>query len=414
MKKNYKQEKSSRVPLYIGIFVLIAFVFMLGWNAGVNHAYVTQGIATQTTITSPNGEAETVSMAVFWDAWNILSGSYVDPYALVTEEMIFGAVKGMVASIDDPYTSFMTPKENKEFQEGLQGRLEGIGAELTLRNGALTVISPLKNSPAQDAGLQPEDVIYKVDDEFTEDSTLEQSVMRIRGEKGTIVTLTVLRKNRPEPIEINIKRDTINVNSVDWKMIDEIALIEINQFGDSTEMEFSKAISEILNQRPKGVILDLRYNGGGYLDGAIDIASEFLEKERVVTIKRRNPEDDEIIYVSGKARMINVPLAVLINKGSASASEIVAGAIQDHNRGIIIGETSFGKGTVQTVENLLGGSSLRVTVAKWFTPNDQNINETGITPNIIVERTLEDFEAQKDPQLDRAIEYIQSELNRKF
>jgi carboxyl-terminal processing protease len=347
-------------------------------------------------------------MQLFWDAWNVLSSNYVDPHALVTEDMIFGAIKGMVASLKDPYTSFMTPKENREFVESMQGYLEGIGAELTLRNGLLTVISPLKNSPAQKAGLQPEDIIYEVNGNSTEDMTLEEAVTKIRGEKGSVVNLTILRASQSEPIKISIVRDEINVNSIDWEMREGIAIIEINQFGDNTKQEFSKAISEILSRRPAGVILDLRYNGGGYLDGSIDITSEFLENEKVVTIKKRNPEEDEVIYTNGQARLANIPLAVLINKGSASASEIVAGAIQDHNRGIIIGENSFGKGTVQTVENLIGGSSLRVTIAKWYTPNDQNINEKGVTPDIIVERTVEDFETDKDPQLDRAIKYLRN------
>ncbi len=408
MKKTYTTKESSGTPKYIGLFLLMTFVFMLGWNAGVSHNQIQQGMAPKTTITSTMGQAETINMQIFWDAWNVLSSNYVDPHSLVTEDMIFGAIKGMVASVKDPYTSFMTPKENREFQESMQGHLEGIGAELTLKNGMITVISPLRNSPAQKAGLQPEDIIYEVDGTTTEDMTLEQAVMKIRGEKGSVVILTVLRRDYSEPLKIRITRDMININSIDWNIEGDIAIIEINQFGDTTKQEFSKAISEILLQRPKGVVLDLRYNGGGYLDGAIDITSEFLEKEKVVTIKKRNPEEDEIIYVNGQARMANLPLVILINKGSASASEIVAGAIQDNNRGTIIGVESFGKGTVQSVENLIGGSSLRVTIAKWFTPNDQNINESGITPDIIVERTIEDIEAGKDPQLKRAIEYLES------
>ncbi|MBN2306444.1 S41 family peptidase [Candidatus Peregrinibacteria bacterium] len=408
MRKTYNSKESSNIPKYIGFFLLLTFVFMLGWNAGVNHSRIQDGISPKTQVTTPSGQTETINMQLFWDAWNVLSSNYVDPHALVTENMIFGAIKGMVASVKDPYTSFMTPKENREFVESMQGYLEGIGAELTLKNGFLTVISPLKNSPAQKAGLQPEDIIYEVDGISTEDMTLEEAVMKIRGEKGSVVILTILRANHSELIKMSIVRDEINVNSIDWKMKGDIAIIEINQFGDNTKQEFSKAVSEILLKRPKGVVLDLRYNGGGYLDGSIDITSEFLENEKVVTIKKRNPEEDEVIYVNGQARMANIPLVVLINKGSASASEIVAGAIQDHNRGIIIGENSFGKGTVQTVENLIGGSSLRVTIAKWFTPNDQNINEAGITPDIIVERTIEDFETGKDPQLDKAIEYLES------
>jgi carboxyl-terminal processing protease len=411
MKDNFLDKKPSKAPKYIGATILIIFVFMLGWNAGVNHTYQKQGITSETAITNAHGNVEKINMQLFWDAWNILSSNYVDPHALDTQKMLYGAIKGMVFSVGDPYTGFMTPKENKEFQQGLEGELEGIGAELTLKNNLLTVISPLKNSPAKRAGLRPEDIIYQIDGESTEDMPLEEAVTKIRGEKGTKVTLTVLRAGQNEPLDIPIIREKININSVDWEMNDGIAIIEINQFGDTTKLEFSKAVSEILNRRADGVILDLRYNGGGYLDGAIDIASEFLENEKVVTIKKRNPEEDEVIYVNGQARMAAIPLVVLINRGSASASEIVAGAIQDHNRGTVIGENSFGKGTVQSVENLVGGSSLRVTIAKWFTPNDTNINEAGITPDIVVERTSEDYQNGKDPQLDKAMEILMDELN---
>lgn len=406
MKKIYQPKASSNTGHYIGFLIVTGFVFMLGWNAGIHHHETQENPSTEATITNASGETEKVNMRLFWDTWNILSNNYVDPHSLVTEDMIYGAIKGMVYSLKDPYTAFMTPKENKEFQETLQGHLEGIGAELTLKNGMLTVISPLKNSPAQKAGLQPEDVIYKIDGVTTENMTLEQAVIKIRGVKGTLVTLSVLRKNNKDPIELKIKRDNININSVDWDMKGTIALIEINQFGDTTKDEFSKVVSEILLQHPTGIILDLRYNGGGYLNGAIDIASEFIEKGKLVTIKKRNPAEDEVINANGQARMSNIPLAVLINRGSASASEIVAGAIQDHNRGKIIGEKSFGKGTVQAVENLIGGSSLRVTIAKWFTPNDQNINEKGVTPDILIERNTSDIEAGKDPQMEKALEYL--------
>jgi carboxyl-terminal processing protease len=408
--KKYSPEIKSSVPKYIGLIILIFFVFMLGWNVGVNHTYRKDGVDTENTVTTPYGETETINMQLFWDTWNILSGRYVDPHVLDSQKMIFGAIKGMVDSLGDPYTIFMTPKENKEFQDILGGIMEGIGAELTVRNGMLTVISPLKGSPAKIAGLQPEDIIYAIDGEQVKEMTFEQAVLKIRGEKGTKVTLTILRKNHEEPIDIIIMRDTININSVDWKMIDGIALVEINQFGTNTRTEFSKAINEILNKRPKGIILDLRYNGGGYLDGAVDIVSEFIEKGKVVTIKKRNAEEDEVIYANGQARMANQPLAVLINKGSASASEIVAGAIKDLKRGAVIGENSFGKGTVQEVENLIGGSSLRITVAKWFTPNDINISEVGITPDIIIERNIDDFENDKDPQLKAAIDYINGQI----
>ncbi len=390
----------------VGLVILILFVFMLGWNAGVNHAEQNKLNPTQTDALSATGELSSVNMQLFWDTWNMLSGKFVDPHLLDTQEMIYGAIRGMVASLGDPYTVFMTPKENKEFQNNLEGTLEGIGAELTLKNQLLTIISPVKNSPAQRAGIQPEDIILKINGEITKDFTLEQAVNKIRGPRGTSITLTLIRKGHDQPFDVKILRDTINVTSVEWKIKEGFAYLSINQFGNRLSEEWSDAVNKVLSRHPKGIILDLRFNGGGFLDGAVEIASEFMDKGLVVTIKKRNPADNEEINVNGKARLASLPLVVLINKGSASASEIVAGAIQDQKRGTVIGENSFGKGTVQEVVNLLGGSSLRVTIAKWYTPNDKNITEKGITPDIEVKRTPEDFEKGRDPQLDAAIEYL--------
>lgn len=410
MQKNpYLHHSSSNTPKILGFIILVVFIFALGWHVGAGQSR--QGQATYAT-EKQMGQgigSDKVDMQLFWDVWGLLAGRYVDPNALDYKNMIYGAIRGMVFSLGDPYTTFLTPKENREFQESMNGTLEGIGAELTLRDGLITVVSPLKGSPAKLAGIQPEDVILKVNDEDVQDFTLEQVVMKIRGPKGTKVKLTLGRKGESEPFDVEIVRQTININSVEWKMVDSIAHIELNQFGGKTKEEFTKAISEILLKRPKGIVLDLRYNGGGYLDGAVDIVSEFVEKGKVVSVKKRNSEEDEVIYVTGKARVAKVPLVVLINKGSASASEIVAGAIRDSGRGITIGETSFGKGTVQEVENLIDGSSLRVTIAKWYTPNNVNISVVGITPDIEVVRTIEDIKANRDPQLDAALNYLKKQ-----
>ena len=408
-KNSYLTKESASTPKFLGLIILILFVFALGWHVGLNQAEKQGNAYLIEQELSRSNDNNKVDMQLFWDVWSLLAGKYVDPQALDYKEMIYGAIRGMVFSLDDPYTTFLTPKENKDFQNDMEGMLEGIGAELTLRHGLITVVSPLKNSPAKRAGIQPEDIILRIDGVDTEEYTFEQAVMKIRGKKGTKVVLTIARKGHPEPMDIPIIRAAININSVEWEMKDDIAVIELNQFGAKTKEEFSKAISEVLSKRPKGVVLDLRYNGGGYLEGSIDITSEFIEKGKVVSVKKRKLEEDEVIYVNGKARIANIPLVVLINKGSASASEIVAGAIRDHERGIIIGETSFGKGTVQEVENLIDGSSLRVTVAKWYTPNNVNITEVGIEPDIKVERTLEDIEAGLDPQLDAALEYLKNQ-----
>ncbi len=406
-KSPYIKEQSS-IHKLIGFVVILIFVFALGWNVGVaQNQRDIASIQGDTALTSGN---EKVDMQLFWDVWSILASKYVEPQDLNFQEMVYGSIRGMVFSLNDPYTTFLTPKENKNFQDSLDGTLEGIGAELTLRNEKITVVSPLKNSPAKKAGLRPEDIIIKIDGENANDFSFEQAVMKIRGPKGTKVVLSVQRKGDSDLVELSITRRSISVSSVDWEMKGDIAWVELNQFGTNTRDEFSKVINSLLSKRPKGIVLDLRYNGGGYLDGAVDIASEFIQQGKVVSIKKRNRDQDEVIYVNGKARLANLPLVVLINKGSASASEIVAGAIQDHNRGIVIGEQSFGKGTVQEVQSLIDGSSLRVTIAKWYTPNDINISETGITPDIEIERSIEDVQNQVDPQLDAALDYLNKKV----
>ena len=407
MKHNpYLHQKTTNIPKVLGLIILVAFVFALGWNVGAGQVRQKSGSFPTEQQSSQISSSDKVDMQLFWDVWSLLASKYVDPSIMDYKNMIYGAIRGMVYSLEDPYTTFLTPKENKDFQESMNGTLEGIGAELTLRDGMITVVSPLNGSPAKKAGLQPEDVILKVNGEDVQDFSLEQVVMKIRGPKGTKVKLTLGRKGQGEPFDMEIVRETININSVEWKMVDGVADIKLNQFGGKTKDEFTKAISEIQLKRPTGIILDLRYNGGGYLDGAVDITSEFVEKGKVVSVKKRNPEEDEVIYVTGKARIAKTPLVVLINKGSASASEIVAGAIRDNGRGTIIGETSFGKGTVQEVENLIDGSSLRITIAKWYTPNNVNISKVGITPDIEVKRSIEDIKAEKDPQLDAAMDYL--------
>jgi carboxyl-terminal processing protease len=418
-------KKSTRVISYVLIF---GIVFVTGWeSAGYYHArvaYSAQGSGTEQNVPSPVsalssllssgnsnnlGTSEPADLTLFWKVWGMVTDSYVDQTALDDQSMVYGAIKGMVASMNDPYTVFMTPNETKDFNDSLNGTLEGIGAELTVKDQTLVVISPLKDSPAEKAGLLPGDVIYKIDGSLTSDMTLFDAITKIRGQKGTKVTLTILRKTKKDPFDVAIIRDNVSVDSVSWEDKGHgIFYIAINQFSDNTQAEFDDAVQKIVLQNPKGIILDLRYNGGGYLDASVSILSDFLAgKQSAVTIKKRDPSDNETMDVTGNAPLASVPLVVLVNAGSASASEIVAGAIQDHKRGIIMGEQTFGKGSVQEVDQLPDGSSLRITIAKWYTPNDKNISEVGITPDIVVPLTEQDSEAKKDPQLDAAMKYLQ-------
>ncbi len=353
---------------------------------------------------------ENVSIKDLDEVWKRLQANYYDEKKLDAEKLKYGAVKGFVAAIGDPYTVFMTPDESKDFDDGLNGNLEGIGAELEVKEGKLVVVTPLKSSPAEKAGLKTNDIIFKIDGALAEELSLYDAVHRIRGKKGTAVTLTIIREKKSDPFEIKIVRAKVVIDSVTVKKLDgDIFHLTVNQFNDHTKTEFQNAVQKILLERARGIILDLRGNGGGYLDISVDMLSELLPGEKVASIiKRRDAKQNESVKTSGLSSLPDIPLVVLVNKGSASASEIVAGAVQDYKRGVIIGEKTFGKGSVQEISRLADGSNLRLTIAKWFTPLDRSIDDTGITPDKIVELTEADFKAEKDPQLDAAIQYLKS------
>ncbi|PCI25345.1 peptidase S41 [Candidatus Peregrinibacteria bacterium] len=382
-------------------FLIVLFI---GFILGTGYGMVPQSIL-QTVPSEEIAKEEGLYSPILFTVWEEIQANYVDPEIFSEQEPFeYGMIKGLLLGLDDPYSYFMTPDENNDFQESLQGNFQGIGAELTVIDGAITIVTPLKDSPAQNAGLMPDDIIIKVNTEDITKMGLLSVVAKIRGEKGTVVELEVFRPSISDTKIIEVTRDVIKVDSVESEWFENIALIEINQFGETTVKEFYTHLSKILEKKPEGIIVDLRYNGGGYLEGAINISSAFLPANvDVVTVKGRS---DEVPNVSRMTRIkdTKTPLIVLINKGSASASEIVAGALQDHNRAIILGEQSFGKGTVQEVLPLPKGAALRVTVAKWYTPDDHGINKEGITPDVFVEKTIEDSQEKRKPQLNAALE----------
>lgn len=386
------------------ILVTGILAFWLGWFFARN--VNAPKINVQTAITK--GPASEVKIRDLDDAWAILQERYYDVKKLDRREMEYAAVKGFVAGINDAYTLFMTPEESKQFEEELEGELEGIGAELEVKEGKLVIVTPLKSSPAEEAGLKPGDIIYKIDGDLAENMALMSAVKRIRGKKGTTVTLTIIREATMKPFDVKIVRRAIVIDSVTMKKLDgDIFHISINQFNDHTKPEFSNAVQRILLERAKGLILDLRGNGGGYLDISVDILSEFIAGEKTgAVIKKRNGADNETVKTNGNARLPDIPLVVLVNKGSASASEIVAGAIQDYKRGVVMGEKTFGKGSVQELNKLPDGATLRLTIAEWLTPFDRGVNEIGIVPDKIVELTDEDAKANRDPQLEEAKKYL--------
>lgn len=395
------------------LFTLILGGF-LGWEIAIYNVQnqVIPASTSQTDMSSSQtDEVAPLNLSLFWDVYDFLNAEYVDPTKIDNEAQLYGAIKGLVKSIEDPYSEFMTPTETSEFENSLAGTLQGIGAELTIKDNNLTVVAPLKGSPAEEKGLKPGDIIYMIDDAYTSDYSLFEAISNIRGEEGTVVKLTIFREEEMDPIVMEIERKKIDLPSVEIEFKGEnndIAYISISQFGDKTSTEFDNIVTDLLIQPVNGIILDLRYNGGGYLDSAVDILSDFLKGKQVAVInKQREDDEDEILYTNESARLSDIPLVVLVNEGSASASEILAGAIQDYKRGLIMGEQTFGKGSVQVVESFADGSSLRVTIAKWYTPNDRSISDVGITPDTVVTQDETDLENDIDTQLEAAIEYLE-------
>ena len=354
------------------------------------------------------GQPEEVDFSLFWDAWRVLEKSFVDSEKINYQEMIYGAVSGMVNSLKDPYTVYMPPRESKIFKEDVSGEFQGVGMEIGVRKEELTIIAPLEGTPAQKAGLRAGDKIVKVDGTYTRDKTADEAVKLIRGPKGTEVVLTIFREGWNQSKEFKIIRDVIEIPSLKWEMKeDNIAYLELYQFSEKARSDFRQAAVEILDSQADKIIFDLRDNPGGYLEVAQYIAGWFLEKGQIVTVEDFGDKEENKEYrAEGNAKFLSYPVVVLINQGSASGSEILAGALRD-NRGILlIGEKSFGKGSVQELKELKEGS-LKVTIAKWLTPNGEQISEVGLEPDIEVELTEEDYNEERDPQLNKAIEVIE-------
>ena len=349
-----------------------------------------------------------VDFELFWDLWDILEQQYVEPDAVEGKKMFYGAMKGLVRALDDPYTVFMEPTVAKEFKESLNTdtKFEGIGAELGMKSEILTVVAPLDGMPAQIAGLKSGDKILAIDGDSTIGITIYEAVKKIRGPKNTDVTLTIARNGLDTTKDIIITRNTITVKSLRTNLReDNIFVIKLTNFNGTTKRFMDEAVQEVLEANPIGIILDLRNNPGGYLDTAVQISSEWVEDGVIVSEEFNNDKKNNRLAI-GRAKLANYKTVVLINEGSASASEIVAGALQDYDKATILGKKSFGKGSVQALDELQDGSSVKITVAKWMTPKGFNINKEGIKPDEEVEITEEDGKAGEDTQMEAAAYFI--------
>jgi len=344
----------------------------------------------------------------FWEAWTLVHDNYVDQ-PVDDVELMRGAISGMMEALGDQHSSYMSPKDFAAANAGLEGEYEGIGAYVDTTTEYLTITSPIPGSPAERAGLLPGDQVVAIDGEDMTGINAEVARTKVLGPANTVVHLTILREGEDKLLEFDVTREKITIKSSTGEMLDNgIAYIQITTFGDKTTPELLETLKELMSQNPKGIILDLRNNGGGYLNTSVEVASQFISDGVVLYEQygdgKRTTYD---VIPGGMATDTNIPMLVLINQGSASASEIVAGALQDSGRAKLVGETSFGKGSVQNWIPLSGDNgAVRITIAKWLTPNENTIHETGLTPDVVVERTEEDFKAGLDPQLDKAVEVL--------
>jgi len=356
-------------------------------------------------------QKNSIDLTKFWKVNDILHAKYDGEIS--AEKQSDGATAGMVASLGDPYTTYLDAKSNTELNNQLAGKLSGIGIEIGIKNNRLTVVAPIDGTPASKAGLRAGDIIVSIDGQDTSSMTVDEAVGKIRGEKGTDVKLGIIHPGSSLQ-EIVITRDDITVPSVSSEIKpNNIGYIKIRTFGNDTAQQINKIANEMKNQGVKAVVIDVRDNPGGYLDSAVKISSEFL-KQGVIVKEKSKHSKDKTFSASGAGTLTDVPIVMLINGGSASASEILAGALHDNGRATLVGEKTFGKGSVQEIVCLkdsgfsLGSDcnsdALKVTIAHWFTPKDVNISKEGIKPDVEVKLTNEDYNASLDPQLSRALE----------
>lgn len=396
--------KSFKKLLTVGIFI---FGIVLFFGGIIFYAGLQSG--RQNCKICPSTE---IDFSLFWEAYHTLKNSFIDKEKINVEKIIYGAISGMTKSLEDPYTVFLTPEEAKRFDEDVSGTFEGIGVEIGIRKGQLQVIAPIEGTPAQKAGLRNGDKILKINEISTVDITLEEAVNLIRGPKGTKVVLTIFRNGWDETKEIEIERDVINVpaTKLEFKEISgqKIAYLQIYHFTLDAEDYFKKNVFEILANPTKKIILDLRNNPGGYLEEAKNIAGWFLKKGETIFIEEFANGEKKEYKSKGTGILGDYKIVVLINEGTASGAEILAGALRDKGGIMLVGTKTFGKGSVQQIEKLSNGSALKVTIARWLTPNGNLITDKGLEPDIKIETTLKDETQGKDPQLEKALEILKN------
>lgn len=408
----------KRINLSLVVVAVVAFG--LGWQLGHRDLSIAwRNYHPQVTVVSqtPPENRQEIDFKLFWETWDLVASQYYDKKALDPQKMYYGAIQGMVAALGDPYTVFLPPDQQKSTKEELGGSFEGVGIQLGFnKEKRLVVMTPLDGTPADRAGIKAGDLILKINDQETTSITLPEAVNLIRGPKGSKVDLEIFRDGEEKTSTVTLERDTIIVKSAQFTLKTtpqgkKIAYLKLSRFGERTFIEWNQAVSDALASGATSLILDLRNNPGGFLEGAVFIASEFIDQGDVVLQENADGERKHFT-VSRAGKLLRQPLVVLINKGSASASEIVAGVIQDRQRGKLVGDNSFGKGTIQDSRELGGGTGIHVTTAKWLTPNGRWIHNEGLVPDIKVEDVSNDSSANQlpkdevDEQLGKALEVL--------
>jgi carboxyl-terminal processing protease len=407
----------------VGALIILGAAFGVGFSQGRTHPPPIEKVTELQN--KEEGKPTQVDFAPFWKTWNLLNEKFVGSTTTPDQDKVWGAIEGLAASYKDPYTVFLPPEETKAFESEIRGSFEGVGMEIGIKDEQLTVVAPLKGTPAERAGLLPGDRILKIDDKVTLGMSVEQAVRMIRGPKGTPVRLTVSRNGTRGPFEVSIVRETIAIPTIDTEvrvpvavssggevtpanLRDGVFILKLHNFSSVSPALFRDALRQFIQSGSTKLVLDLRGNPGGYLEAAVDMASFFLPAGKVVVKEAVSGGEEGRVYRSRGYDVFNdqLKIAVLINNGSASASEILAGALREHGKAKLIGVKTFGKGSVQEVVPITDDTSLKVTIARWLTPNGVSISEGGLTPDIEVPMTPEDIEKDRDPQLDKAIELL--------
>jgi len=401
MLRYFKTRRASGIILLV--FLFLGLGIYIGYSNRPEIDRVVNISGKETTITTKT------DFSPFWKVWNSINEKYPNANKINDQERIYGAISGLVNSLNDPYSVFFKPDDAKLFNADIQGKFGGVGMEVGIKDKTLIVIAPLKDTPAYKANIKSGDKILKINDEVTSNMSIEKAIKLIRGDIGTTVTLTIFRDGDKEPKEIKIVRDTINIPTLDTKLRkDGIFEIKLYSFSANSAELFRNALKKFSLAKTDRLLLDLRGNPGGYLDSAVSMSSWFLEKGKTVVTEDYGGNSKPKVYRSKGYNIFSNKLkfVILIDGGSASASEILAGAMQDYKKALLVGEKSFGKGSVQEVVKVTPDTLLKITVARWLTPNGDSISEKGLTPDYTIPFTKKDFKNKKDPQLNKAIELL--------